>query len=165
MKTVIGLDLTILLRWILGLLLVWAAVSKLANLQDFYASARAYRMPLPDALLRAAVITLPWLELLCGLMLLAKFRVEAALGWAMILFGIFALATGQAWARGLDIGCGCFHLDLPFFAGEGKASFARFMESPAFAFFRALLLFASAVWLFRARTPATAAVSPSGMSR
>jgi len=161
MKTVFGLNLKATLRWIIALLLLLAAASKLPNLQDFYVSVTAYQMPLPDAFLRALVITLPWLELLCGLMLLAEFRVEAALVWAMILFGLFAVATGQAWVRGLEIGCGCFHLDLPFLEGEAKASFAKFMESPAFAFCRALLLLAATIWLFRARTPATDASPPS----
>ena len=160
MKSIFGLNLKIILRWILGLLLVLAAVSKLANLQDFYVSIVAYQMPLPDALLRAVVVTLPWLELLCGLMLLAGFRVEAALGWAIILFAVFAAATGQAWARGLEIGCGCFHLDLPFLEGEAKTRFAHFMESPAFAFLRAFLLLTAAIWLFRSLKSTTTDVVP-----
>ena len=160
-KTVFGLDLKIVLRWILGLLFLAAAVSKLAGLQDFYASVLAYQMPLPSALLRAVALSLPWVELLCGLMLLTGFRLRAALICAIVLFGIFAVATGQAWARGLNIGCGCFVLVLPFLEGDAKAKFATFMESPAFAFCRALLLLAVTVWLFRSPTPATDVVSPS----
>jgi uncharacterized membrane protein len=138
------------------LLLLWAALSKLANLQDFYGNLIAYRLPLPGAFLRTAAICLPWLELLCGLMLLARVRMEVALVWALLLFSVFVLATGQAWARGLDISCGCFNLQL---LGLGESEgLAKFFHSVSFAFFRALLLAAGAVYLLRQQ----AAAAPKG---
>lgn len=138
------------LRWLLGLLLVWAALSKLANLQDFYGELLAYRLPLPDFLLRLVAITLPWLELLCGLMLAAEAWTRAVLSWATVLFATFSLATGQAWLRGLEISCGCFNLSL---LGLGGSSvFEKVFESVGFAFFRALLLATAAVYLLRQQT-------------
>jgi len=94
---------------------------------------------------------LPWLELLCGLMLLAGLRLDAALGWSIALFGIFALATGQAWARGLDISCGCFNLHALGIESSGNESLYRLLESVELAFFRALLFLAGAIFLFRGR--------------
>jgi putative oxidoreductase len=143
-------------RWLVGLLLVWAAVSKLANLQDFYGGLLAYRLPLPDFFLRAVAACLPWLELLCGLMLLAQVRTEAGLVWALLLFSIFVLATGQAWVRGLDISCGCFNLQW-LGLGENEG-IGRFLHSVQFAFFRALLLTVGAVYLLRG-PPQAASVS------
>jgi hypothetical protein len=64
------------------------------------------------------------------------------------LLTLFVLATGQAWARGLDIACGCFDLTvlgLP----KNVPSVAHFLESVAFAFFRNLVLTALAVFLLR----------------
>jgi putative oxidoreductase len=149
MKVTLELDFKIVLRWLLGLLLVWAAISKLGNLQDFYASLLAYKLPLPDVVLRGTAITLPWLELLCGSMLLAKIRLETALGWAIVLFTIFTVATGVAWLRGLDISCGCFNLhSLGLDAGE-NGRLAKMLESVWFAFFRAVLLLAASVYLWR----------------
>jgi len=143
-----------LLRWILGVLLVWAALSKLANLQDFYISIAAYQLPLPGVALRLAAMILPWLELLCGLLLLGRIWTRAALVWSLVMFGVFVIATGQAWARGLDISCGCFNLRaFGLDAGTGK-SFIKFVESVGFAFFRALLLFLGAVYLFRSTAQA-----------
>ena len=49
---------------------------------------------------------------------------------------VFVIATGQAWARGLEISCGCLKLG---FLSEGAA---KTFESVGFAFFRALLLLA-----------------------
>lgn len=137
------------LRWILSGLLVWAALSKIANLEEFYISIAAYQLPLPGPLLRLTAMILPWLELLCGLLLLGRIWTRAALLWALAMFGIFVVATGQAWARGLEISCGCFNLSaFGLDAASGK-SVVKFVESVGFAFVRALLLFLGAVYLFR----------------
>jgi len=144
MKVTLEFDLKTAVRWVLAALLVWASLTKIGNLQEFYLSVVAYRLPLPGALVRLAATVLPWLELLCGILLLAGRARRAALVWAIVLFALFALATGQAWARGLDISCGCLKLD---FLGEDTA---RFFESVSFAFFRALLLLAGAIFVFRA---------------
>jgi putative oxidoreductase len=140
-----------LVRWTLGALLVWAALSKIANLQDFYINIAAYQLPLPGALLRLAAMTLPWLELLCGLLLLAGVWTRAALVWAMVLFGVFVLATGQAWARGLQISCGCFNLGAFGLDTPGSKAFVEWVESVGFAFGRAVLLLLGAVYVFRAK--------------
>ena len=153
MKITLEIDFKVAVRWLLGLLLVWAAVSKLANLQDFYGSLLAYHLPLPDFFLRWVAAGLPWLELLCGLMLLAQVQAEAALVWALLLFSIFVLATGQAWARGLDISCGCFNLQI-LGLGENE-SLGKLLHSVSFAFFRALLLATGAVYLLRHQARAT----------
>ena len=145
MKITLELDFRIALRWLLGALLLWAALSKLANLQVFYGNLLAYKLPLPDFLLRLVAIALPWLELLCGLMLLANVRTEVAVAWSAVLFLVFVLATGQAWARGLDISCGCFNLKL--FGLSTNDGLAKFVQSVVFAFFRALLLAAAAIYL------------------
>lgn len=147
MRVTIDLNARSVVRWLLGALLIWAAVSKLANLNEFYGSLIGYRLPLPDFLLRFTAMALPWLELLCGLMLLARVQLRAALVWAAVLFAIFVIATGQAWARGLEISCGCFDLSLIGIGPESE--FAKLMKSPGFAFVRALLLLAGAVFLLR----------------
>jgi uncharacterized membrane protein YphA (DoxX/SURF4 family) len=142
-------DMQVILRWLLAIILVWAALGKIANLQAFYASLTAYHLPLPDALLRLAVTALPWLELLCGILLIAEGARRAALLWTVVLFAAFVLATGQAWARGLEISCGCIKLD---FLGDGAAKKA--LESVQFAFIRAILLLGAALYLAaKDRTP------------
>jgi uncharacterized membrane protein YphA (DoxX/SURF4 family) len=152
MKLTLEFDLKTVVRWLLAVLLVWASLSKIANPHEFHGDIIAYRLPLPDALLRLTAMVLPWLELLCGILLIAGTARRAALFWAMILFAVFVFATGQAWARGLDISCGCFKLD---FLGDG--AFGKFFESVKFAFFRAVLLLVATVFLWRApgNKPAT----------
>jgi len=145
MRIAFEINWKIVLRWVLAVVLVWAALSKIANLNEFYLSIRLYQLPAPDAWVRLIAMVLPWLELLCGILLIAGTARRAALLWAIILFGVFVVATGQAWARGLDISCGCFKLD--FLSEEA----ARFFESVKFAFFRAVLLLAGAVCVWRAK--------------
>ena len=136
------------LRWLLALLLLWAAVSKLANPTAFLGSIYAYELPLPRALLQGAAVILPWVELLCGLLLLAGFWTQTALLCVTGLMVLFVVATGQAWARGLDIACGCFNLQI-FGIQDRMPGLVHFLESVSFAFFRNLLLTCLAGFLLR----------------
>jgi putative oxidoreductase len=146
-----SLTMVTFLRGLLGVLLLWAAVSKLANPTEFLGSIYGYELPLPRGLLQTAAVVLPWVELLCGLMLLTGFGVAAALLLAVAMMIVFVFATGQAWLRGLDISCGCFNLKI-FGISEQWPGFVKFLESVAFAFFRNLALTALAGWLlWRAR--------------
>lgn len=135
-----------LLRLFLGVLMLWAAISKLVHPADFLDSIHAYQFPLPQFLLRFAAVVLPWVELLCGLLLVAGYWVKPALVLLALLLATFALATGQAWARGLDISCGCFDLTV-FGLRENIPGVAHFLESVAFAFFRNVALLALTAFL------------------
>jgi uncharacterized membrane protein YphA (DoxX/SURF4 family) len=141
--------LWIALRWLLGALMLWAAVSKLANQTEFLSSIYAYKTPLPPSWLQVAAVVLPWLELLCGLLLIANMWSETALATLIGLLVIFVLGTGQAWARGLDISCGCFNLEV--FGADRSSSLLKFIESAGFAFLRNLVLVSLAVVLLRRR--------------
>jgi hypothetical protein len=149
MKITLEINIRASLRCLLGILFLWAAVSKAANPTEFLAAIYSYQLPLPSAILQMAAIALPWLELLCGLLLLANMWTESALACVLGLLVLFLGATGQAWLRGLDITCGCFQLDL---LGLSAAA-SKFFESIAFAFLRNLCLAAIAGWLLWRRLP------------
>jgi putative oxidoreductase len=149
MKVSFDVNTRAIVRCLLGALFVWAAVSKLPNLQEFYGSIVAYRLPLPDLMLRLTAETLPWLELFCGLLLLSRLWYRPALLWFLILCAFFLIATGQAWARGLQISCGCMNLDF-LGSGPGAKTAVKFLESAPFAFVRAIALFGAGWWLYRA---------------
>lgn len=135
------------LRWLLAALLLWAAVSKLANAHEFLGDLYGYELPLPRGLLKLVAVALPWVELCCGLLLLGGWWCETALLLVGALFVGFVLATGQAWLRGLPIACGCFDFRLLGLDPEG--GLVRVLESPGVAFLRNLLLLAAVAWLFR----------------
>jgi putative oxidoreductase len=138
MRVSFEIRLSSVVRFCMGLLLIWAALSKLANLQDFFGTLVAYRLPVPGVLLRVAAFTVPWVELLCGLLLIANLQVTTALAWATMLFAIFIFCTAQAWARGLSLSCGC--IDLRLIGFEASSQTTHLFESIQFACFRALAL-------------------------
>ena len=100
----------IALRGVPGALFVWAGWSKLGSPLLTLASIYSYQIVLPDWLATAIATTLPWMEILIGLALLAGFWLPAALGWAAALLVAFTALTAQAWWRDLPIDCGCVPL-------------------------------------------------------
>ena len=97
----------IIIRLILGTVFIWAGIPKIANPQAFAEIIGNYQI-LPPNLVNPIAIVLPWVEVLCGVSLLANRLIR---GSALIFVGlmlIFLLATAFNMARGLDVNCGCF---------------------------------------------------------
>lgn len=134
----------------LGLLFLWAAVSKLANPTEFLGSIYAYQLPLPKSFLQFMAVVLPWVELLCGLMLVANIWTESALACVSGLMVLFVLATSQAWGRDLNISCGCFDLKI-FGLDKSFPNLSKTIESVGFAFFRNVVLTTLTIFLFNRR--------------
>jgi uncharacterized membrane protein YphA (DoxX/SURF4 family) len=138
-------------RWILGALLILAAISKFLDRSGFAESIESYQLRLPASIVHAIAVGLPCIEMICGLMLVLKIQLRAALLCALLLFAIFTAVTAQAWGRGLQISCGCVKLEVFGFSGAGWATVDRFLESAPFACARAVLLLAATAWLFARR--------------
>jgi uncharacterized membrane protein YphA (DoxX/SURF4 family) len=68
---------------------------------------RAYRL-LPEALVEPVAYGLPVLEIAAGLALVLGVFVRTAAIAAAVLLVVFLVGIGSAWARGLQIDCGCF---------------------------------------------------------
>jgi len=101
--------LLILLRWFLAGVFIYAALGKIADPAAFAEQIDHYRL-LPWPAVAAAAVVLPWLELLCGLLLIGGIWVQGASLWLIVLNGVFIAAIASAMVRGLDIDCGCFSL-------------------------------------------------------
>ena len=152
MKSATAARLNRVLRWALGILMIWAAIGKIADTGEFLVALRSYELPLPDGMLRLTAVILPWLELICGLSLLAGFWLDTNLAILSCLMIVFLGSTGQAWIRGLDISCGCFGSAI-----ENET----FLGSVSFAVFRNLILAAVTIylWVFALRQTERAAFS------
>jgi uncharacterized membrane protein YphA (DoxX/SURF4 family) len=99
--------LILAIRLVLGVVFIWAAVDKIVNPGDFAQNIYNYRM-LPDGFINFMALTLPWLEIICGgLIIVGVFVRGSAFLIAFMLF-IFIIAISYALMRGLDISCGCF---------------------------------------------------------
>ncbi|MGY1748903.1 MauE/DoxX family redox-associated membrane protein [Modestobacter sp. SYSU DS0511] len=94
-------------RLLLGVVLVVAGVLKLPDPAAAERAVRGYRV-LPEALVSPVVFGLPVLEIAAGLALLAGVLVRTAAIAAAVLMAVFIAAIAAAWARGLQIDCGCF---------------------------------------------------------
>jgi uncharacterized membrane protein YphA (DoxX/SURF4 family) len=94
-------------RLLLGVVLVVAGALKLPDPAAAMRAVRAYRL-LPEALVGPVAFGLPVLEIAVGLALLAGVFVRTAAVASAVLMVVFLAAVGSAWARGLQIDCGCF---------------------------------------------------------
>jgi uncharacterized membrane protein YphA (DoxX/SURF4 family) len=94
-------------RLTLGGVLFVAGYLKVDKIEVSQMAVRSYEL-LPIPIANFLGQTLPLFEVVIGLLLIlgAATRVVAALG-GFTMF-IFIIAIGQAWARGLNIDCGCF---------------------------------------------------------
>jgi uncharacterized membrane protein YphA (DoxX/SURF4 family) len=94
-------------RWYLGVLFVGACLHKIAEPASFALDVATYDI-LPLALVNLVAITLPWVELAAGSMLIVGWRVRSASLLVAVMMGVFLAALLVALARGLDMSCGCF---------------------------------------------------------
>jgi uncharacterized membrane protein YphA (DoxX/SURF4 family) len=97
----------LLSRLTLGGVLFVAGYLKVDKLDISQMAVRSYEL-LPIPIANFLGLTLPFFEVVIGLLLIlgAATRFVAALG-GFTMF-IFIIAIAQAWARGLNIDCGCF---------------------------------------------------------
>jgi uncharacterized membrane protein YphA (DoxX/SURF4 family) len=100
--------LLLLLRLGLGAVFVYAAWTKLRAPWPVFAMAvDAYKL-LPHWAVIFVARTLPWAELLIGVLLLAgRFLRLAAAAASLLLLSLFAIML-RSYASGLQIDCGCF---------------------------------------------------------
>lgn len=86
-----------------------AAAGKLLDPVRFMGSIGAYAL-LPNWAVTLSALTLPGVEAVLGLALLANFKVKPAALLADLLMAAFIAAIGSAMWRGLELDCGCFDL-------------------------------------------------------
>jgi uncharacterized membrane protein YphA (DoxX/SURF4 family) len=100
----------LVLRLLLGAFFVYASLDKIASPPGFAKVVYQWQVvgPVPSNLV---AVTLPWIELVAGLLLVVgAWRREAALVIAFLLV-VFIVAAGSVMARGIDVeNCGCVSL-------------------------------------------------------
>ncbi|HPG38734.1 MAG TPA: MauE/DoxX family redox-associated membrane protein [bacterium] len=96
-------------RLILAAIFIYAAIGKIINPALFAREIDNYRL-LPWLLVSLLAASLPWVELGCGLLLIAGRWLRPAALILIALNVVFILAMASALLRGLNINCGCFSL-------------------------------------------------------
>jgi putative oxidoreductase len=90
-----------------GAIFIYAGAIKAFDPMGFANDIDNYKI-LPWTIGVGLAFYLPWLEILCGLALVARVLYRGGLSILVALIGIFIAATIAAKIRGLDITCGCF---------------------------------------------------------
>jgi len=114
--------LTIRVQLALGALFIIAAIPKIADPPSFAHMIYNYRI-VPAQLINLMALTMPWVELLAGLALIAGVWRRAALLLIAAMLLVFITAIGINLARGNAIDCGCFNV-----ADAGKTHEQRIFD-------------------------------------
>ena len=99
------------LRVALGIVFVWASFQKIIDPQRFADVVQAYRI-LPPSLVNPVALILPWVEAVCGLLLIVGYMTR---GSALVVDGLMFIFIATFIInsfRGIDVSCGCFSLSL-----------------------------------------------------
>lgn len=119
-------------RLIVGFVFVSFGISKIADPSAFAKEVGNYDL-MPLFSLNIIALTLPWIELVVGLMLIFGIRLKANAMLGNILLILFIFMVGIAWARGLDISCGCSSIN------PQKVGFPKILENSALLFLSILI--------------------------
>jgi uncharacterized membrane protein YphA (DoxX/SURF4 family) len=111
----------LLLRLLLGLIFIFAAIDKIAVPANFSVSIYNYKL-LPDEFINVPAIIIPWIELISGLLLLLGISVKENSVIITFLLIVFTIAIIISLFRGLNIDCGCFGTDYGTKIGLLKVS-------------------------------------------
>jgi len=98
-------------RLIVGCVLLYTGLHKVGHIADLARIIHGYRVLYPD-LVNLAAMTLAWVEMLVGgLLVIGLLRRSAA----VVAAGMFVVFMGAVWLamlRGIDAPCGCFSVAL-----------------------------------------------------
>jgi protein-disulfide isomerase len=94
-------------RLLVGVVWIWASLSKLGSPRTFVQAVRAYDAT-PEWLSKAIGYGLPVLELCLGILLVVGVATRLAAATSAVLFVVFLIGLVEAAARGLELSCGCF---------------------------------------------------------
>jgi putative oxidoreductase len=97
----------LLLRLLLGLIFIIAAIEKIAAPESFSVSIANYKL-LPSEFINMPAIIIPWIELISGLLLLLGISVKENSAIITFLLVVFTITIIISLFRGLNIDCGCF---------------------------------------------------------
>jgi uncharacterized membrane protein YphA (DoxX/SURF4 family) len=97
----------LLLRVLLGLIFIFAAIEKIAIPENFSVSIANYKL-FPSEFINIPAIIIPWIELISGILLLLGISVKENSAIITCLLCVFTIVITISLFRGLNIDCGCF---------------------------------------------------------
>ena len=99
--------LLFIVRIVLGFIFIYAGAEKISDPEAFAISISNYRL-LPIESLNFFAITLPWLELVAGVLIVFGIAIKENSTIICSMLLVFTIAIVISLFRGLSIDCGCF---------------------------------------------------------
>lgn len=99
--------LLLIIRFSIGFIFIYAGAEKISTPNDFAISISNYRL-FPVSVINLFAITLPWIEIVSGILLGFGVAVKENSTLIFSLLFVFTLAIVISLFRGLSIDCGCF---------------------------------------------------------
>lgn len=94
-------------RYILGIVFIYAGAEKISNPDAFAQAIINYKL-FPIWIINITAITLPWIELVTGILLIFRVYIKINSGIILSLLLVFEIIIIISLLRGLNIDCGCF---------------------------------------------------------
>lgn len=107
-RDILGRWLALALRIYLGGVFVYASVYKIGYAAEFAETIASYQI-VPALAVNVTALVLPWVELICGALLVAGVRVRTVCAMLGGLLALFCVAVVVNLLRETPIDCGCFH--------------------------------------------------------
>jgi cobalt-zinc-cadmium efflux system protein len=98
----------LLLRFALGIIFLYAAWTKISEPWELFAMGIDSYQVLPLKWVELVARTLPWIEAAIGVLLIAGIFLRTAAVATTVLLGLFFGLMVRAYAKGMQINCGCF---------------------------------------------------------
>ncbi|MBN2226591.1 MAG: DoxX family membrane protein [candidate division Zixibacteria bacterium] len=99
--------LALVLRVFVGVVFVYASIDKIVEPSQFARIIYNYHL-LPETLINLLAIIMPWVELLCGIVLILGIQKKGSLLLINVMLVVFMVAIGINLFRNVDLECGCF---------------------------------------------------------
>ncbi|MBC8481268.1 MAG: DoxX family membrane protein [Planctomycetes bacterium] len=119
-------------RIVIGCVFLWASLPKIRQPYDFLSSVYDYEL-VGAKLGMFIAMTLPWLEILVGICLIAGVFVSGAFLVSAGMTLMFTFVIGSALYHGLEISCGCFGM-----ASNGIINYSTLIRDCALLLFTVL---------------------------
>ncbi|WP_319781169.1 MauE/DoxX family redox-associated membrane protein [Maridesulfovibrio sp.] len=97
-------------RIFLGLVFIVASLDKIIDPLAFAEIIKNYQL-LPEIMIGPVAFFLPWLEFVCGAMLVCGVFIDAVAVILVTMLLVFIAALSANLYRGIDVACGCFSTD------------------------------------------------------
>jgi uncharacterized membrane protein YphA (DoxX/SURF4 family) len=123
----------------LAIAFLWAGSTKVGDLAGSARAVNAYQLMSYDSAKIVGAVQ-PFLEIALGLLLLAGLAVRLGAAIGAVLVVVFIAGVASAWARGLQIDCGCFSKGGELGAGQVPTYGREILRDLAFLVLAGILL-------------------------